>query len=193
MAVNDRTLIEAAREVFRKRGYHGATLDQVAERAGLTKGAVYARHESKADLFLSLLAARVAQRTAEIRALPPPVGGDGVDAVFQQWLERTREDPAWALVVLEFRIAAARDRALNARYAEIHERTVEAIAERVALGVKAAGLTTTLSAHELARIGLGLSNGLLLERLAAGDRPSEAAAITANAALFEGLTRRRTR
>ena len=46
-------LLEAAERVFFGRGFHGASLEAVAEEAGLTKGAVYSRFESKADLFLA--------------------------------------------------------------------------------------------------------------------------------------------
>ena len=50
-------LLAAAREEFLDAGYHGATLDRIAAAAGYTKGAVYSRYASKADLFLDLLEA----------------------------------------------------------------------------------------------------------------------------------------
>jgi AcrR family transcriptional regulator len=46
-------LLAAAQRVFFERGFHGASLEAVAEEASLTKGAVYSRFESKADLFLA--------------------------------------------------------------------------------------------------------------------------------------------
>jgi len=49
-------LLTAARQVFTRVGYPGASLDQIAAEAGYTKGAVYAHFESKEDLFLALLA-----------------------------------------------------------------------------------------------------------------------------------------
>src|SRR5437588_732004 len=61
---NRALVLAAARAVFMDRGYHGATLEQIAEAAGFSKGVVYSRFESKADLFLSLLAA-VAERSGE--------------------------------------------------------------------------------------------------------------------------------
>jgi AcrR family transcriptional regulator len=50
------TLIAAASEVFAQRGYDRASLDQVAERAGVTKVIVYRHFGSKKDLYLRLLA-----------------------------------------------------------------------------------------------------------------------------------------
>jgi AcrR family transcriptional regulator len=50
------TLIAAASEVFAQRGYDRASLDQVAERAGVTKVIVYRHFGSKKDLYMQLLA-----------------------------------------------------------------------------------------------------------------------------------------
>ena len=50
-----RHLLEAAAVVFAAKGFHGATLDEVAAAAGFTKGAVYSNFKSKDDLFLALL------------------------------------------------------------------------------------------------------------------------------------------
>jgi TetR/AcrR family transcriptional regulator, mexJK operon transcriptional repressor len=50
------TLLEAAESVFLAKGYHAATMDEVAKAAGMSKKTVYELIESKADLFASLLA-----------------------------------------------------------------------------------------------------------------------------------------
>src|SRR3954447_5768797 len=48
-------LLQAAGSGFARRGYHVATLADVAAEAGFTKGAVYSNFESKEDLFLALV------------------------------------------------------------------------------------------------------------------------------------------
>ncbi len=50
-------LIAAAGKVFAERGFHGASLDQIAAEAGYTTGAIYANFAGKEDLFLAVLAA----------------------------------------------------------------------------------------------------------------------------------------
>ena len=47
-------LLEAARELVRERGYEGTTLRDVAERAGMTSGAIYGNFKNRDDLFLAL-------------------------------------------------------------------------------------------------------------------------------------------
>jgi len=54
-------LVEAAVEVFAERGYHAATLSEIAARAGLTTGAVYSTFGSKK----ALLVAACSQETSE--------------------------------------------------------------------------------------------------------------------------------
>ena len=51
-----RRIIEAAREVFFRDGFMPANLDEVAELAGVAKGTLYRYFESKADLYVAVLA-----------------------------------------------------------------------------------------------------------------------------------------
>lgn len=51
-------LIEAASVVIAEKGFQRATLDEIAARAGMTKGAIYSNFESKDHLFWALLGSR---------------------------------------------------------------------------------------------------------------------------------------
>ena len=53
----DRTraaLLEAARALIREKGHERTTLEEVAERAGMTTGAIYGNFKNRADLFVAL-------------------------------------------------------------------------------------------------------------------------------------------
>src|SRR3954449_10137215 len=52
-------LLESALTVFAERGYRDASVDEVAERAGYSKGALYWHFSSKDDLFYALLEDRI--------------------------------------------------------------------------------------------------------------------------------------
>ena len=54
-----RRLLEAAEEVFRERGFAGATVEEITERAGFSRGAFYSNFESREQLFIELLHRRV--------------------------------------------------------------------------------------------------------------------------------------
>lgn len=48
-------LLNAAREVFVKQGYHSAAMDEIAERAGVSKPVLYQHFPGKLDLYVALL------------------------------------------------------------------------------------------------------------------------------------------
>jgi AcrR family transcriptional regulator len=62
-AVRERQLIELAEELFSERGYQGASMDELARRAGVTKPVVYELFGSKDGLFRACL-----ERSAELLA-----------------------------------------------------------------------------------------------------------------------------
>src|SRR3954469_6412778 len=85
-------ILAAAEEVFARRGYHGASIDEIAQAAGISKALIYEHFPSKRELHVSLVAAEVElifERLVESRATSEP--GEvrlrqGVDA-FLRWVE----------------------------------------------------------------------------------------------------------
>jgi AcrR family transcriptional regulator len=51
-------LIDAAALVIREKGYEGTTLAEVAQRAGMTRGAIYGNFKNREELFLAVVAQR---------------------------------------------------------------------------------------------------------------------------------------
>ncbi|MGO9780799.1 MAG: helix-turn-helix domain-containing protein, partial [Streptosporangiaceae bacterium] len=49
-----RQLLGAAQEVFVSQGYHAAAMDEIAERAGISKPVLYQHFPSKLELYLAL-------------------------------------------------------------------------------------------------------------------------------------------
>jgi AcrR family transcriptional regulator len=85
-------ILDAALEVFSGRGYHAASIDEIAGEAGISKALIYEHFPSKKDLHASLLERHVQEifeRLARSAATPDP--GEvrlrgGVDA-FLEWVE----------------------------------------------------------------------------------------------------------
>src|SRR5208283_4290635 len=59
-------LMRSAGKVFARRGLQQASIDEVAEDAGFTKGAFYANFKSKEELFLAMLDERFTRRIEDI-------------------------------------------------------------------------------------------------------------------------------
>ena len=167
---NDRNralLLAAARRVYLERGYYAATLDQIADEAGFSKGAVYSRFASKADMFLALLEDRIAERAAQNAQLAEDLAGTGNFAAVIDVAERAeRGAPGWRLLVTEFRIHAARDPELNRRYAALHARTVDGVAQVLAAVSKEGAEGLPFPPRQLAELMLTIETGRALEQIA---------------------------
>jgi AcrR family transcriptional regulator len=170
---NDRNralLLAAARRVFLARGYYAATLEQIADEAGFSKGVVYSRFASKADMFLALLEERIAERAAQNADLAGQLAGTGnFAAVLDLAMRAERTAPGWRLLVTEFRIHAARDPELNRRYAALHARTVDGVAAILAAVSQDGALGLPFPPRQLAEFWLALETGTALEQLASPD------------------------
>ena len=161
-------VLDAARQVFLARGYHNATLEQIADEAGFSKGVVYSQFASKADLFLALLDTRIAERAEENARLAESLPGDerGLLALVGYHTARDQLTRGWQLLVIEFRVHAARDAELSRRYAAAHARTIEALAGVLAVICARGGQEPAMELRPLAELMLGLSVGVTLEQAA---------------------------
>jgi AcrR family transcriptional regulator len=160
-------VLAAARRVFLARGYANASLDAIAEEAGFSKGVVYSQFDSKADMFLALLDARITERAEQNERLAAQLDGkDLAGAVPELALAMRRAEPEWTHLVLEFRLHAARVPELSERYARLHERTIDALAQVFTRLHERAGTTPRYPANVLAELALGINVGAFLEQLA---------------------------
>lgn len=167
-AANREALLGAARRVFLRSGYHGTTVEVIATEAGLTIGALYSRFDGKADLFLALLEERIAERTRQFSGVGAAGSGVGPsrDAA-RLWAEIMRTDLDWQLLVIEFRVHAARHADLAARYAALHERSLAGLATNIAAAYGHDVDRARVDA--LARAGQAAATGAALARAAEGD------------------------
>jgi AcrR family transcriptional regulator len=95
------TLIAAASELFAGRGYDRASLDEVAERAGVTKVIVYRHFASKKDLYLQLLSIHRDELLGTLARGMTAEGplADRVPAVADAWFAYVESNPfAWAML-----------------------------------------------------------------------------------------------
>jgi AcrR family transcriptional regulator len=95
------TLIRAASELFAQRGYDHVSLDQVAERAGVTKVIVYRHFGSKKDLYLQLLGVHRDQLLGTLATGMAAEGplADRVPSVADAWFSYVEINPfAWKML-----------------------------------------------------------------------------------------------
>ena len=155
-------LVAAARRVFGRRGFHDASLEEIAAAAGLSTGAVYSNFSGKEDLFLAVFEDHVDRRIDSTRRALE-VGGSPdqrARAAADEWMRFLRTDRDWFPLFIEFWRWALRDPGLRRRFALRYRRFREANADFVrALGVE-------LPAAEAGIVVTALADGLALMKLA---------------------------
>jgi AcrR family transcriptional regulator len=149
-------LLAAAAEVFAERGFHGATLDEVAAVAGFTKGAVYSNFKNKEDLFLALFKANYDREMDAIRGaltdseVPPEARiPEFVTLIRDQTVQAGRD---FNLLYQEFSLYAARNPAVREELTRIDDEGTQALAEILQAERERVGLEPLASPLHTARI-----------------------------------------
>jgi len=175
-ALTRRRLLDAAESVFARRGFHGASVDEIAAEAGATSGALYSNFSSKEDLFLALFEERIASDVSDYTQI---VGAgttldEQIRGIADHWMAILHERPDYFPLLIEFWAYALREQQLRERLADRFTALREASARLLLEGAKQRGISPSASFGE--RFGLlisALGNGLALEKLVNPDAFSD--------------------
>jgi AcrR family transcriptional regulator len=175
---NRERILRAARDVFGARGYHPATIEEIADEAGLSNGAIYYNFGSKEELFLALLDARLDERLEHTRqTLAAGASATAQRAIDKEARDITRsfkESREWQLLLLEFVAYAARNPTFAERFKDHKRRLRAAVAQILELHLSPRGIAPPMQIDQLAMALTALANGLAVEELSdPGSVPDE--------------------
>ncbi len=167
-------LLAAAAEVFAQRGFHGASLDEVAAVAGFTKGAVYSNFKNKEDLFLALFKANYDREMDALRATltdskaPPEARISDFVGLIRDQAEQSGSN--FSLLYQEFWLYAARNPEVREQLVEIDDEGARALAEILRTENERVGVEPLKSPLQTARLVEILFRGIgQLPRAPTGD------------------------
>jgi AcrR family transcriptional regulator len=185
-------LLAAARTVFERHGFHRSSLDQIADEAGYTKGAVYSHFPGgKDELFLAVLDRHIDERVptyAEI-ILSQDSFEASLRAIARHLVALGAKDPGWTPLLVEFWTHASHDADLRAAVQERNDRQTRAIAALIDDLAARHGVTYTLPTVEVVRGSSALARGMGLERLVSPEAPLGATFEELFVAQMTGLAR----
>ncbi|MGD9734246.1 MAG: TetR/AcrR family transcriptional regulator [Solirubrobacterales bacterium] len=161
-------LLDAAAMVFARRGYHEASVEEIASEAGFSTGAVYSNFAGKEELFLALADREVEKQVAEIHAVAESVEAGGEAAAeagrqFQELLERDRD---WPLLFYEFWSFGVRNARIQGEFTKRRQAVQDALAETLDRLAAQLGFELRFPAPMLATAIGATLNGLAFERAA---------------------------
>ena len=166
-------LVEAATKVVARRGFHAATVDEIAEEAGFSVGALYSNFDGKDDVFLAVFDGHMRwyeERLAEAANTADPT------RAFKDWMDALMEDPEQLLIFIEFWAYAVRRpklrRSFAARMAELRSEMAAALERRA----RTTGNDLQIPAETLAVVLLATARGLGIEKLADADAVDDSVA-----------------
>ena len=177
------TLVAAALEIVGEAGFGAASLDAIAARAGMTKGAIYSNFASKAELLLAAASARgLTMRPVEPWAAAS--FAEGLEALATELAATIHRAKGGARFAAEFQLYALSDPELRAGLAETYEQNFAAVAERLA---RYGDLKPGVSARELA-IGLqSVCLGLMIQSFVTPEVVTEHVIVATLRAFAEGV------
>lgn len=154
-ATRDR-LVEAALAVFAEKGVLGASVEEICEAAGFTRGAFYSNFASKDDLCVAALQRQfddqmvaLANAVASVEGLPDTASLDEViEAALSVFFASRESDKTWVLAAQELRLHAARSPEMAAVYRESHRRGTEAVSQVIEQAVTRHGYELVASGPE---------------------------------------------
>lgn len=125
-----RRLIEAAEKVLIRKGFDDASVDEISEMAGYSRGAVYSNFDDKEQVFLAVLDGRRPKVLDDIfEQISEPV--ERIAAI-REWFSNQWRLKDFIVLRMEFTRRAMRDRSVRKHLAELRRRELETYAASVA-------------------------------------------------------------
>src|SRR5438874_845084 len=152
-------ILDEAKKVFAEKGYHEATMDDIAKRLGVSKGAIYLYFSSKEDLFEAM----VKTAPQAFKEILYSSFGDGADPVksatqfFDKMLKLSASNPGLSFEILS---EASRNPTLKRILKQSHEEYEEVLTSFLAEGQKRRFVGDNLDIRPLANSLIALWNGL---------------------------------
>ncbi|MGB8405251.1 MAG: TetR family transcriptional regulator [Mycobacterium sp.] len=159
-------LVNAAEEVFARKGFGAASLDDIAEAAGYTKGAIYKHFATKEDLFLAVgdkYWRRYFETFTELLSRVTVIEAADRDQIAAHWRDLTQSGAVdFAALGFEFTLYLRRNPDAHQRVSEKRRKVVDTLTEFIQAGTEQLGATLLIPPETFARILITTSDAIML-------------------------------
>jgi AcrR family transcriptional regulator len=160
-------LLSSALEVFEARGYAESSLEEIAERAGYTRKAVYSNFSGKSELLLEIVERRFQSHIEHIEALLNEETSSerkttDVGSMFAEYLSQER---SWGKLFHEFCSVASRDEMIGSRFRSCFRARKQIIVRLIDTEARARGIELTVPIERLVMGIFALFTGLSVEKM----------------------------
>lgn len=159
-------LLAAAAQVFARKGFAGASLEEISELAGYTTGALYYHFPNKERLFLDLLRTGLSRQLANWSGFAERVfeAADPFDELSRIAVGRSERDRELEPLQGEFWLYALRNAGAMEIFAEELRKQTRALEPIIEAAVERSGSVPGMSSEEMTIVALTLFQGLARRR-----------------------------
>jgi TetR/AcrR family transcriptional regulator, transcriptional repressor of aconitase len=151
-------LVDAAEKVFLREGFEHASVEQITEEAGFSRGAFYSNFSDKDELALAVIDKRRREVARALRTLQRITDPMKRRAAIRDWFSRQCRQTDWISLRLEFGRRAQRNPALERLLAELCRQEIQTCAGHVAQSLSSNGSVPAVSAVALMAACHGLGS-----------------------------------
>ena len=181
------SLLRSAAKLICRKGITEASVDEIANGAGYTKGAFYANFKSKEEMFLVMLDEAYAAELERLEAhLPGEQHVEEVRQSAEDFIQFIRSDPEWPRLYFEFVVYAARNPEFRDELATRNRAMRERIAEIIRNWASDFPAQPPFPYEEVALMLFCMADGFLIAQLIEPD-VDESLYATMNTTLFKGI------
>lgn len=171
-------LMDAAILAFAERGVLGASVEEISERAGFTRGAFYSNFGSKDELVLALLnreaEVQIGHARRAIRSVltVPPESEAAASALIDRTVEvffgAQGTDREWLVAQRELRLYAIRNPAVSADFVAFDEQCRDELVSLLSDALVSAGRAFTIPVDQALTIVIAVFEHTVLQTLTVG-------------------------
>ncbi|MEU1732687.1 helix-turn-helix domain-containing protein [Streptosporangium sp. NPDC020145] len=166
-----RKLLASASELFAERGVNGTSIEQIAERAGYTRGAFYGNFDGKHELVVALLTRRTERAREELAEMcGRATSSEHLTSLLHAWhRDHAEHQESWLALRLELLLYALRNPEIRPLLAQRELFARDAITEGVRRELVRRDAGPPADPKLLSMIVHALEDGLLVQRLLTPD------------------------
>lgn len=157
-------LLAAAKALFIKQGFGGASLRDIAEEAGYSQGAFYSNFESKEAVLLELLKRHMEEEAEQLSAALDQVSlsRDQLLKRLDGWADTLNRDADWSMLAIELQLHANRSPTFANQYMVIRKAHQKRLGDVLMALFETLELVLPAPAEDVAAGFMAMANGLAI-------------------------------
>lgn len=165
-------ILEAAKRVFTEKGYGAATLKDIIQETGMSRGWIYLYYQTKEDIFEALLDYQDADYEQYINQLMESSSSiwEMVTTIYSQQLQELHRSPHGGLMpaFYEYFLVGWRDEPRHKLLLERYEKGIAQFAELLQIGVEREEFSPVMDIIDISRLAASFQEGIMTHYITIG-------------------------